>query len=699
MRAYANQPVWMRQRGRLRRSLRLMIAALLLPMLIFPAAPVSAAVVRMQVDRREPFADGHRFGRSGAYEILAGSLFIEVDPQNDANARIADLSRAPRNPQGRVAFRTDFHLLKPVDPTRGNRRLLYGVNNRGNKLLLGAFNDRGGNDPKTLSDAGNGFLMRQGYTILWCGWNGDVLPGNGRLMIDLPVATENGRTITGRIYAEIVVDRPVKSQPFYWGNSNPYPSVSLDNSTARLTMRPHRQAPAVEVPHDRWAFARLEDGKVIPDAKHLYIKEGFRPGWIYELVYTGRDPRVTGLGFAAVRDAVSFFRYESADADGTRNPLADSIERAIVFGISQSGRFIHHFLFEGFNRDEQNRMVFDAAFAHVGGGGKGQFNFRFAQTTRHGSQHEDNLFPSDFFPFTSVPQTDPVTGARGDILARLRQSGHVPKIFFTETSTEYWCRAASLLHTDVAGTRDIAPDPHVRIYFIAGAQHGVSSSPKKGIYQYERNTLDHRPVLRALLVALDEWASGEKEPPESVLPRIADGTLVDLETYRKQFPAIPGVEPPRVLYEPLRLDPGPRWLSEGISDYVPPKVGAAYRTLVPAVDADGNERAGIRLPDVAVPVATYTGWNLRAEPYGAAGMLGRWSGAQFPFAVTPEQRRQRGDPRLSIRERYPTRETYLAQIAEAALSLRQRGFLLDEDVVRILERAGRRDFWSKPQRP
>lgn len=663
-------------------------------------APIaSAEVVRVEIERREPFAEGASFGRSGPYERITGRMFLAVDPEAAANGRIVDLRLAPRNGRGQVEFWTDFFLLKPVDPSRGNRRLFYDVNNRGNKLALGAFNNKGGNDPSTLADAGNGFLMREGYSILWCGWNGDVKDGDHRLLIGLPIATNGEQPITGLVHAEMTVNEPTYSQPFYWGNSDPYPSATLDHRSATLTRRPNRDAPAEIVPHDQWAFARFEKGTAIPDAKNLYLKEGFRPGWIYDLVYTARDPRVTGLGFAAVRDVVSFLRHAPAGAPDRPNPLASSVERAYIFGISQSARFIQHFLFEGFNADEHGKAVFDGALAHVGAAGRGYFNHRFAQTTRHGSQYEEVLYPSEVFPFNSVPQVDSVTGERGDVFARAREQGVLPKLIYTETSTEYWCRAASLLHTDVTGTRDADLDPNVRLYFISGGQHGVTSSSDRGIYQNPVNILDHRPPLRALLGALDRWVTTGQEPPASRYPRIDDGTLVQLKTWKMQMPAIPGVQLPEQLYIPVRLDFGPRFHSEGIADIVPARAGAPYRTLVPTVDADGNERAGILLPDVAVPLATYAGWNLRSDRAGAEGALGRWSGSYLPFPRTSEERRQTSDPRPSIYERYPTRAAYLERIVATSLSLRDQGFLLDEDVVDILRAASQRKLWQQDNSP
>jgi hypothetical protein len=655
--------------------------------------PATAEVVRMEIRERRPFAEGHAFGRSGPYERIAGRLHLEVGPDDPANAAVADLRLAPRNARGKVEFWSDFFLLKPIDPRRGNGRLLYDVNNRGNKLAVWTFNEARGNNPTSLADAGNGFLMREGYSVLWCGWSGEVLPGNDRLLAGLPVAREDGKPITGRIHVEVCRDERVESSPLYWTPwtvSAAYPPVSLDTALATLTMRPGRSEPAQEIPPRQWAFARVEGGKRVPDPGHLWVQGGIRPGWLYELVYVGRDPRVAGLGFAAVRDGVSFFRYEKADVPGRANPLAGEIQRAYIFGISQSGRFVNHFLFEGFNTDPRRRIVFEGAISHVSGAGRGLFNHRFGMATLCATHHENRLVPSESFPFTTVPQSDPLTGRSGEILSGARAAGHVPKIFFTQTSTEYWTRGASLLHTDVEGKRDVELDPGARLYVVAGAQHLGGGPADRGTCQNPRNPLDDRPpVLRALLVALDQWVSAGREPPKSRYPRIADGTLVDLETFRTKFPRIPGVQAPAGYYMPFRLDFGPRWPA-GIADRVPPGVGAPYRALVPAVDADGNEVAGIRLPDVAVPLATYTGWNLRAAAYGAEGVLAPYNGSYLAFAQTRAERLRSHDPRPSVEERYPTREVYLARMTEAALQLRGQGFLLDEDVAAILQAAAKR---------
>jgi len=646
--------------------------AILVGLILLPVA-AKTEVVRLEIESRTLVKDGKIFGRSGAYERITGKIYLEVDPDHPANQSIVDLKLAPRNTSGRVEFATEFELHKPVVLEKGNRRLIYFVNNRGRKIsVAGAFHAGGGED----------WLYREGWTFLWCGWNGDALPGDDRLNIFLPIAKEDNRTITGKIYAEICV--PVKdetfSQPFYWGGSVAYPVVSLDNSHARLTVRPYRWEKPVEVPRNRWAFARWEDGQVIPDPGHLYIKDGFKPGWLYDLVYVGKDPRITGLGFAAIRDVVSFFRYEKTDKKNTPNPLAEVMEYAFVFGISQSGRVIYHFIYQDFNGDEKSRLVFDGAMPHVSGGGKGQFNYRFAQTTRHGSHHEDNLYPSDFFPFNTVEQVDPITGERGDGLARARKSGFLPKIFFSNNSTEYWTRSASLMHTDVEGKNDAGIDPNVRMYFTAGLRHG---DPRFG------------PISRALLVAMDEWVSQGIKPPPSRIPKIADGTLVDLETYRSQFPKIQGIQIPESFFMPFRLDPGPRWQTEGIADKVPPKVGPRYGNLVPAVNEDGNELAGIHLPDVAVPLATNVGWRLRGPDKPSPGTLERWAGSVWPFPRTAEERKKSGDPRLSVLERYPTKDDYLARVAKCLLKLKRQRFLLDEDITNLLGQASRQQFWDQ----
>ncbi len=660
-----------------------------------PVNVVHAEVVAVEVLGREPFASGKAFGNTGPYERIHGRLTIAVDPDSEANARIADLQHAERSATGQVECRSDFFLLKPVDPSRGNGVLLYDVNNRGNKLALEAFNGARSNDPATRADAGDGFLMRHGYSLLWSGWNGEVQEdGTQRLLLELPLAVDAaGQPLTGTAHLEFCVTETTFSRPFAWspwGVSKPFPAVTTDNDHATLVMRPRRDAEAITIPRGAWGFARIEGDQVISDPTHVYLQDGFRPGWLYDLVYQATDARITGLGFAAIRDSVSFFRYGGKPE--ISGPLeaqlfGGALTHAYIFGISQSGRVIHHLIYDGFNSDEADRQVFDGALLHVAGAGKGMFNHRFRMTTEYGTEHEGYLSGSEFFPFTPVPQTDPVTGQRGDTGQRARQRGHLPKLIFTQSSTEYWSRAASLLHTDVTGRKDLDLPESMRVYLVASSQHLGGGPATPGICQQPRNPLDDRPpVLRAMLVNLDHWVRGNIAPPPSRYPRLDDGTLVDLPTWQKGFPAIPGVNLPTRHYQPYRLDFGPRMHSEGIPDRIPPHMGPPYPTYVPAVDADGNDIAGIRLPEIAIPLGTHTGWNLRAEQTGAGGVLSRLDGMFVPFAKTKQERLSDDDPRLSLEERYASRDAYLGQLTRVAVELVGDRLLLPEDALQILQR-------------
>jgi hypothetical protein len=671
------------------RLLLLLCAGLALAGVAWPAA---AAVERIEIVERTPFAAGAAFGAAGSYERIRGRLHFAVDPDDQANAPIVDLKLTPRDDRGLVTFAADFILLRPEDPSRGNHRLLYEVNNRGNLGALAFFNEAPwNNDPTTHVDAGDGFLLEQGYSLLWSGWNWDVLPGEDRLQIELPIATESGAPITGPVAAEFVVGAWTRSAPFMWGDSRGYPPVSLTAPDGRLSVRTAPDGPRTEIPRDHWRFARLEGERLVPDPKHVFHIAGFEPGLIYEVVYPARDPVVVGLGLAAIRDAISFFRFETADAIGTGNPLAEAgapdAEVALIFGISQSGRVIQHMLWQALHVDEAGRMVFDGALIHGAGAGKGSFNHRFAQTTRHPSHLEDQQYPADFFPFTTTPARDPVTGERGDVLERARAMGALPRLFYTTTSTEYWTRAASLLQTDVAGSADVPLDPDARLYFLAGAQHGNWRFAERAPFQNCGNPLNHRPPMRALLLALDAWVREGPAPPDSLYPKLAEGTLGSVEDYRRAFPKIAELAVPGGNLQPPRLDLGPRFASHGIADRQPPEFGPPYITRVPLPDADGNDLGGIRLPDLAVPLGTYTGWNLRGPEIGAPDKLARWSGSFVPFAPTEAARRVAGDPRPSLEARYASRADYRERIEATAGKLVADRFLLAEDVPEITRRA------------
>jgi len=644
------------------------LTILIIGFIALPAA-LTAEVVKVEITSREIVHDWRKHSHFGPYEVIKGIIYLEVDPDNPANQMIVDLKLAKRNRRGNVEFSTEFELHKPVDASRGNRRLIYFVNNRGNRLGSGALSFQ----------AGRNWFYSHGWSYVWCGWNCDVIESDRKLNINVPVINENGKAITGKVYAQIYsyADNLVYSMPFVWGGSVAYPVVDLDNTHASLTMKKYPWDKPISIPRSKWAFARFQNGQVIPDSANLYLKEGFKPGWLYDLVYTGKDPKVTGLGMAAIRDVISFLKYENEDRTGIENPLAGLIEYTHAWGHSQSGRLLNHFVYQNFNGDEKGRKVLDGIISNCPGGGKGQFNSRFAQMTRHGSHLEDNLYPIDFFPFTTMEQIDPVTGEQGDALAASRKSGYLPKLFYINSSTDYWTRAASLLHTDVQGTEDAAIDPDVRIYAIAGRAH---TENRNGI------------IGRALLVALDQWVSQGIEPPESEIPKISDGMLVTLETWRERFPEIPGVRMPESFYHPYRLDPGPRWKKGGIADNVPPKTGPRYVCLVPQVDEDGNEIAGIHLPEVSVPLATYTGWSMR--PASFSNTLRRNAGRVWVMPANPEERQEKGDPRKSILERYPAKKDFLFEVMKSLLSLNKKRFILDEDMDHLLTEAAELNYWT-----
>ena len=652
------------------------------------SVPAEAKVERLEIVERIPFANGLHFGRVGAYERIQGRLHYSVDPSDPANGFIVDLTLAPTDGRGMVVFSGDFMLLRPLDGAQGNQRLLYEVGNRGNIGALSYFNDaKPTNQPLSLADSGNGFLFHEGYTLLWSAWNWDVVEGNDRMQINLPIARNtDGSSITGTIVAEITTNFSSQCEPIVWGNSRGYSPVHsfLDSST--LSVRARQLDLRQNIDRSRWSFGCMSNDspEVLPT--NLYLADRFKPGFLYELSYITKNPRIVGLGLASIRDAMSFFRFDKMDHIGELNPLWGGIDNALIFGISQSGRVIQHMIFQNFHRDESERMVFDGALVHVAGGGKGSFNHRFAQTTRHPSVHEDHQYVADFFPFATVPQRDHITGEDGDVLEHAKEAKAVPKIFYTTTSTEYWGRSASLLHTDTQGRADIALDERARLYFFSGAQHGVWSFGHRAIYENCINPLDYRPLLRALLGHLGRWVEGTGTPPKSIYPNISNGALGTVSQWQLSFPEIPGARVPTYNLAPPKLDNGPRW-DLGIIDHVPPRLGPVYTTLVPMSDHDGLDLGGLRLPMIEAPLGTHLGWNLRREKFGASDYIGRWSGSFLPFEIDEQRRKETGDPRLSIERRYGNQNNYLSAIEVAANQLYQRGFLLKDDINRILGRA------------
>jgi hypothetical protein len=646
-------------------------------LIAFLPAVVDARVVQIRINHREPVLNGKSFGAVGAYEKLTGTIEFALSPTLPQNAGIVDLALAPRNSHGEVEFSADFYLLKPVDVGRGNGRLLYEVGNRGSKGMLRTFQKGGpSQDPATEAGFGDGFLMRQGYSLLWMGWQWDV--PDGRMRMNMPIATDHGAPIMGLVRGNFILDARSDTAALADRGHKSYPVADAKSADAFMTVRDGAIDPPHRVPREKWHF--VDDSMVALDG-------GFEPGRIYDVVYRARDPRVVGTGLAGTRDLISFLKYSD-----TGNPLR-GVRYAYGWGVSQSGRLLRHFLYEGFNEDERGRQVFDGVIDEVGGAGRGSFNNRFGQASRDAEEFFNFLYPVDMFPFSDGPETDPETGQTDALLARAEARHVAPKIFHILSNSEYFNRSGSLVHTDPAAQRDLEQPAGTRIYVIASGPHFFGPFPveKAANLAAPLNPINRNLVVRALLQALDAWIAEGVAPPPSQLPRISDGTRTTREN--AGWPKIPGVLfPPPVLIT-YRLDFGPKW-REGIVDFEPPHIGKPFVSLVPAVDQNGNARAGIRLPGVEVPIATYSGWNYRAAGTGATDQFAGEAGSFFPFARTRAEREAKGDSRLSIEERYSSRDQYVGKVALAARKLVENRYLLREDVPDVIDFAIAQYDWA-----
>ncbi|HLJ16456.1 MAG TPA: alpha/beta hydrolase domain-containing protein [Bryobacteraceae bacterium] len=656
--------------------------ALLLAVLV--ASTSFGAVTGITVVGRSDVMDGASCGSAGPYERIVGKAHFAVDPKLPANRIITDIDYAPRNARGMVEFSADIYVLKPRDPAKGNGTALLEISNRGHKGLLTMFDlAPASGDPRSAAEFGDKFLLDQGYTLVWVGWQFDVPHNPELLRLYTPIAKDGDQPITGLVRADFVLDRTERSHSLADRNHIAYPVLNPDDPAVQLTERDHPTSPRRIVPRSQWQFARDDDGKPVPDLTAVYMASGFEPGKIYEIVYTAKDPPLAGLGPAAVRDFISFLKY-----GGPESLLGDQhrfIKRAIGFGTSQSGRFLRTFLYYGFNADENGREVFDGVWSHVAGAARGSFNLRFAQPSRDAHPFMNFFYPVDIFPFTGLDETDPETHLTDGILDRASEAKVVPKIFYTNGSYEYWGRTAALIHATIDGKEDAPLAPGTRIYFLAGTQHGPNAKPVKHDTQNLANPTDYRWVMRALLVDMNAWLQSNTPPPESRYPRIAKDQLVPINAVH--FPRISGVAYPKHLHHAYRVDYGPKFRSAGIISIEPPNVGKPFPGLVPQVDDDGIDEGGVRLPEVAVPLATFTGWNLRDKSIGAPDMLYSMVGSMIPFARTKSDREKNNDPRPSIEERYPSRADYLQKVSAAATVLAKERLLLGSDVEKVTQNA------------
>ena len=610
-------------------------------------------------------------------------MYFAVAVANKHNRGIVDLDKAVNLKNGEVEFWADFILVRPKDAKHANGSMLLEVPNRGRSRIIGLVD---GGDWDLSKSAGDGWLLTHGFTIAALGWQWDAV-GDDALHLNAPIAKDHGKTITGLLRGDVMLAKPMEDIPLGHliigsiGGSE-YPVAGPDDPRNVLTVRDSRAAERTVIPRAHWQFGRVVNGKFEGSNRHIHLAGGFQPGKIYEYVYAVADPVVAGLGFAAVRDFASYSKYD-------KQAIAP-VAHVIAEGISQNGRYLRDFLYQGFNADEHGRIALDGVLAHVAGAGRGNFNYRFAQPSRDAQPTSSVFFATDLFPFTDVPETDPLTGAKGGLLDRANAEKVVPKIFFSNTSYEYWGRAASLIHISADGKQDVPPSASVRVYHFTGLQHFSGPfPPAKGesdlLGQQPQSPLPIRYFWRAMIWNMDQWVRGTAQPPDGRYSKIADGTLVPLDKYA--FPAIPNVNRPHEADEAWRIDFGPQW-REGIVTLQPPKVGAAFPVLVPQVDEDGNERGGIHLPEVSVPLATYSGWNLRDPSIGAADQRVSFEGSYLPLAKTAEERKASGDPRKSIGERYSGREDYMRKFGAALDELVKEKYILPEDRDALIKRGG-----------
>ena len=638
--------------------------------------------IEIEITRRDPFAGGRRFGDSGAYERIAGVLTFAVDPENKANRPIVDLDLAPRDAAGRVRFQSDFSLLVPLDPDLGNRRLVVDVVNRGRRLAVSSFNRTPMPDEISPEvSEGDGFLFRHGYSVVSIGWQWDVHRSEALLGLEAPLAQVGGAPIGGQTLVEIRPYVLEHTRLLADGTHRPYPVADANDPEAVLLVREWEDGPDTLVPREQWRFARETRGGVVPSREHIYLESGFQPGKIYYVVYTTEGSPVVGTGLLAVRDVAAWLR-----APSPLNPVDGGFERVYGYGISQTGRLLRHFVYLGLNLDEEGRAVYDGLLPHVAGARLGQFNHRFAQPS--------NLPTSGFghaFPFADDDTTDPLTERTDGLLRCQRELSAVPKIIHTNTAAEYWRGDASLVHIDASGRKDLDATEETRIYHFAGAQHVPGPLPQshewldgsRGLYA--ANVVDYAPLLRAALINLDRWTTDGTKPPPNRHPRLDDGTAVTRVELLGAFDAALVVKRPDPERLPVlrEVDLGPE-AHRGVGRY-PVREGREYPCFVSDVDADGNEVAGIRLPDLTVPVGTHTGWNPRAPETGAPDQIMSMQGFSKFFAATTESRETTGDPRASLNERYQDRDEYLDSVREEAMKLAADRYLLDEDIEIVVE--------------
>jgi hypothetical protein len=622
-------------------------------------------VIGFEITRTELFAGGSSFGEVGAYRRIEGIARYEVDPEHMANAGITDLELAERTASGRVQFDGDVSMLVPDDPANASGALMVEVPNRGNRIAQRSFNQAPFDlTPTDDINAGDGFLMRHGWIVAWVGWQWDMPECIERLGLRAPQVPLGKRGAATKMHLRIQPDELTDSFTLTdhhvgaIGRHAPISPLVADDTQARLLVREHLRDEGKRIDRDRWRFSGDDNGVI----ERVELDGGFEPGRIYDLLYTPRDCPVAGAGLLAVRDFASFARNDPA------SPIAGAVTHTIGQGISQCGRFLRTMMFLGLNVDEGGRQVFDGVLAHIAGGRRGEFNQRYGQPSVQPTPAFGHLFP-----FADGPQTDPQTGERAGLLDKLRERGVMPKVMYTDTSSEYWRGDAGLTHTSLADNSDVDPPDDVRRYLFASTQHGPGLLPyaDRSIFGSHGsnffNAVDYRPLFRAALENLRQWVMDDVPPPDNVFPRRDDGTGLTREDVIDQLAGIEGLSLPAKDRLPwiYPLDLGPRSVA-GIGSFPARIAGESYPTVVSAVDSVGNEVGGVRMPDVEVPVAIHTGFNPRHSDSGGAGQILEYVGSTLVL----------GD----LKERYDNKDDYLEQVRAAAQALSESRLVLAEDI-------------------
>jgi hypothetical protein len=646
------------------------------------ASAAQARTTQIQILTHGIAFGGYSFPNVGQYEYFTGIATGEIDPGNRLNSVITDIELAPKNSHGRVSYQHNFYILKPVDLRKGNHKVMFEPPNRGGKTFGPINNTPGGNDPASITDqtalAGS-FFWTRGYTTVWAGWENNLGPLTGlTATASFPVLHgPSGSSITGPNYEYIVTGSGTYTLTY------PAATASKGAPNAVLTHRVHLDDTPTVVDPSGWDYT---------DASLTAIKlttGNFVSNDIYEFSYIAKDPTPNGMGFAAIRDFASFLRNARADDAGTPNPLAGDVRRIYTYTLSQPGRLLNDFTSLGFNEDEHHDRVFDAMLQWVAAGDGLNMNYRWSQTRRTNRNRQELLYLEGLYPFANVPTYDPISRSSDWRYRRCEQSRTCPLALEFYSANEYWVKAASLMSTDPTGRVDLPDHPLTRLYLLSSAQHASGGNPtSKGSCQQFLNPLGPAQVERALWEDLDQWSTQGRSPPRSAVPMLRDGTLVPpLPQWKAGFPSIPGVTYTGLKTTRYRFNYGPHFYETGIPTINPPVThppyednpanGQIYPSYVPKTDRDGNDIAGVRLPELTVPLATYTGWALRAGTWANDGCEG--SGQYIPFPRTKADRLASGDPRLSVEERYKTYDSYHNAVVQAVDDLVRRRFMLCSD--------------------